>query len=53
MLSELNGNYYGGRLYNTYNSVNYYEDMDFSNLKKTMLVPLDPCVFEAGDIKCL
>ena len=50
MLSELNGDYYGGRLYNTYNSVNYYEDMDFSNLKKTMLVPLDPYVFEAGDI---
>ena len=50
MLSELNGNYYGGRLYNTYNSVNYYEDMDFSNLKKTMLVPLDPYVFEAEDI---
>ncbi|MBF1124430.1 MAG: hypothetical protein HXL59_02460, partial [Solobacterium sp.] len=50
MLSELNGDYYGGRLYNTYNSVNYYEDMDFSNLKKTMLVPLDPYVFEAEDI---
>ena len=50
MLSELNGDYYGGRLYNIYNSVNYYEDMDFSNLKKTMLVPLDPYVFEAGDI---
>ena len=50
MLSELNGDYYGGRLYNTYNSVNYYEDMDFSNLKKTMLVPLDPYVFEAKDI---
>ena len=50
MVSELNGDYYGGRLYNTYNSVNYYEDMDFSNLKKTMLVPLDPYVFEAGDI---
>ena len=50
MVSELNGDYYGGRLYNTYNSVSYYEDMDFSNLKKTMLVPLDPYVFEAGDI---
>ncbi len=24
--------------------------MDFSNLKKTMLVPLDPYVFETGDI---
>ena len=53
MLSELNGDYYGGRLYNTYNSVNYYEDMDFSNLKKTMLVPLDPYVFEAGDISSI
>ena len=53
MLSELNGDYYGGRLYNTYNSVNYYEDMDFSNLKKTMLVPLDPYVFEAADISSI
>ena len=53
MLSELNGDYYGGRLYNIYNSVNYYEDMDFSNLKKTMLVPLDPYVFEAGDISSI
>lgn len=53
MVSELNGDYYGGRLYNTYNSVNYYEDMDFSNLKKTMLVPLDPYVFEAGDISSI
>ena len=53
MLSELNGDYYGGRLYNTYNSVNYYEDMDFSNLKKTMLVPLDPYVFEAEDISSI
>ena len=53
MLSELNGDYYGGRLYNTYNSVNYYEDMDFSNLKKTMLVPLDPYVFEAKDISSI
>ena len=53
MLSELNGDYYGGRLYNTYNSVNYYEDMDFSNLKKTMLVPLDPYVFKVEDISSI
>ena len=53
MVSELNGDYYGGRLYNTYNSVNYYEDMDFSNLKKTMLVPLDPYVFKVEDISSI
>ena len=53
MLSELNGDYYGGRLYNTYNSVNYYEDMDFSNLKRTMLVPLDPYVFKVEDISSI
>ena len=39
--SNLDGYYYGGRLYNTYNDVNYYEDMSFSNLKSSLLVPLD------------
>lgn len=39
--SNLSGWYYGGRLYNTYNSVTYYEDMSFSDLKKGMLVPME------------
>lgn len=39
--SDLNGWYYGGRLYNTYNNVTYYEDMSFSDLKKGMLVPME------------
>lgn len=39
--SDLAGNYYDGRLYNTYNNVNYYEDMSFSDLKASLLVPLD------------
>ena len=44
------GYYYDGRLYNTYNSVNYYEDMDLDNLKKTELVPMDPEKFDQDDI---
>ena len=39
--SDLSGWYYGGRFYNTYNNVNYYEDMSYSDLKKSMLVPMD------------
>ncbi|NLH63956.1 MAG: hypothetical protein GX478_07165 [Erysipelotrichaceae bacterium] len=39
--SDLSGDYYGGRLYNTYNNVNYYEDMSFNDLKSSLLVPLD------------
>jgi hypothetical protein len=41
MESTIEGYYYGGRLYNTYNSVNYYEDMSLSSLEQSMLVPLD------------
>jgi hypothetical protein len=43
--SELEGWYYDGRLYNTYNNVNYYEDMSFVDLGKTMLVPLNVLQF--------
>ncbi len=37
---NLEGYYYNGKLYNTYNDVNYYEEMDYSDLEETMLVPL-------------
>lgn len=37
---NLEGYYYKGKLYNTYNDVNYYEEMEYSDLEKTMLVPL-------------
>lgn len=40
--SDLDGWYYGGRLYNTYNNVTYYEDMTFNDLKTSLLVPMDP-----------
>lgn len=41
MQSTISGTYENGRLYNTYNDVDYYEDMDAESLKQTMLVPLD------------
>lgn len=44
------GDYYGGRLYNSYNDVTYYEDMKVNDLKKTLLVPMDPIAFDQDDI---
>ncbi|MBQ3273088.1 MAG: hypothetical protein IJH44_07605, partial [Solobacterium sp.] len=35
------GWYTGGRLYNTYETLQYYEDMSFAQLKQSMLVPVD------------
>lgn len=43
---NIEGYYYGGRLYNNYNDVKYYEDMDYSDVEKTMLVPLNPYAFD-------
>lgn len=43
---NIEGYYYGGRLYNNYNDVKYYEDMDFTDVEKTMLVPLNPYAFD-------
>lgn len=40
--STLEGWYTGGRLYNSYNGVTYYEDMTIDDLKQSMLVPVDP-----------
>ncbi len=37
---NLEGYYYNRKLYNTYNDVNYYEEMEYSDLEETMLVPL-------------
>ena len=44
MASSLHGYYYGGRLYNNYNGVKYYEDISLNDLKGLMLMPLDPQV---------
>lgn len=51
--SDLNGWYYGGRLYNTYNNVNYYEDMSFSDLKSSLLVPMDVFQIQQNTISSL
>lgn len=40
--SELEGWYLDGRLYNTYNGVNFYEDMTFSSFEESILMPLHP-----------
>lgn len=45
------GYYYGGRLYNTYNNVDYYEDMSEDQLKQSMLVPMDPYAYEKSQIE--
>ena len=50
MQSVIDGYYEDGRLYNTYNNVTYYEDMTFSSLKETMLVPLDPAFIKEGQV---
>lgn len=42
---SFDGYYYGGRLYNTYNNITYYEDMSFEQLEENMLVPVEPIVF--------
>ncbi|MBQ1447385.1 MAG: hypothetical protein IIZ14_09085, partial [Solobacterium sp.] len=42
--SALEGWYYGGRLYNTYNGVDYYEDMTLDQLKQAMQVQLEPYI---------
>lgn len=38
------GYYYDGRLYNTYNGISYYEDMEPELLLESMLVPVAPAV---------
>ncbi|MCR5230166.1 MAG: hypothetical protein K6D03_08565 [Solobacterium sp.] len=48
--SEIEGYYTGGRLYNTYNTVDYYEDMTADNVKEMMLVPLMPVKIRASQI---
>ena len=53
MASVIEGYYYGGRLYNVYNGVSYYEDMSMDELKQTLLVPLtpvDPAEEDVADI---
>lgn len=50
MASSIDGYYYGGRLYNTYNGVKYYEDLSLQDLKGLMLVPMDPAVMMQDEL---
>ena len=40
--SDTEGWYDGARLYMTYNTVNYYEDMNAASVRQVMLVPVKP-----------
>lgn len=48
--SKMEGWYTGGRLYNTYNSVNYYEDLTLSDLEGMLMVPLQTGTYADADI---
>lgn len=50
---NLEGYYYKGKLYNTYNDVNYYEEMEYSDLEKTMLVPLHSYAYTQDSIESI
>lgn len=50
---NLEGYYYKGKLYNTYNDVNYYEEMEYSDLEKTMLVPLHCYAYTQDSIESI
>ena len=48
--SKMEGWYTGGRIYNTYNSVNYYEDLTLSDLEKMLLVPIGEKTYSDDEI---
>ena len=50
MTSSMEGYYYGGRLYNSYNGITYYEDMSLSDIEETMLVPTEPYIYSEEQI---
>lgn len=47
------GYYYDGRLYNTYNGITYYEDMEPEKLLESMLVPVEPSVIPESSISSI
>ena len=51
MTSFIEGWYYGGTLYNTYNGITYYEKMSMQDIEKTMLVQLSPFPYAEGIFK--
>lgn len=50
---NLEGYYYKGKLYNTYNDVNYYEEMEYCDLEKTLLVPLHCYAYTQDSIESI
>lgn len=51
LVSNLSGYYYDDTLYTTYNGISYYEEMTKEDIKKTLLFPIDPYLFENSDIE--
>ena len=50
MQADIEGWYDGSRLYMTYNTVNYYEDMDRDAVRDVMLVKLEPYEPKESDL---
>ena len=48
--SKVEGYYYDGRLYNDYNGVKYYEDMDYAALTAVMQTPISILSIKQEDI---
>ena len=53
MFSRMEGYYYDGRFYNTYNGISYYEDMKETDVKAAMLVPLEPAMYGQNQLLSL
>ena len=51
--SEIEGWYEDGRLYMTYNTVNYYEDMEPEQVKELLLVPLGMHAVSASAVESI
>lgn len=47
----MEGYYLDGRMYNSYNDICYYEDMEYDAFLETMLVPFDPSDFKEEQIQ--
>lgn len=50
---KIEGYYYNGNLYNNYNDVTYYEDMKYSDVESSMLVPLHAYAYPQSMIQSI
>lgn len=50
---NIEGYYYDGNLYNNYNSITYYEDMKYTDLESSMLVPFHPYAYSQSSIESI